>query len=273
MEFEVVVICMGFLRATIRACALCVFTAAMYMLVISGKFLLRPSQRLRIGWINLMFRSWARGLCRILGMELTVCGFPPPSPFLLVSNHLSYVDILIFASQIPCVFIAKKDVASWPAIGSMCRAVGTIFIDRESRRDIVRVNQMIESSLGEGRGVIVFPEGTSTEGASVLPFNPALLDWAAKSEFPVYYSSVSYHTNANDPPAHLSVCWWGDMTFMSHLVGLLKLRSIRATLLFGAQPFKENDRKALAAELHKAVSSEFIPVVNLEEPCKTAVQL
>jgi len=264
---------MGFLRAIIRACALCVFTAVMYLLVISGKLLLRPSHKLRTGWINLMFRSWARGLCQILGIKITICGFPPQSPFLLVSNHLSYVDILVFASQSPCVFVAKKDVAGWPVIGSLCRAVGTIFIDRESRRDVVRVNRLVESALGEGRGVILFPEGTSTEGASVRPFNPALLDWAAKSEFPVSYASVSYHTKENDPPAHLAVCWWGDMTFMSHLAEMLKLRSVQATLLFGAQPFKSNDRKLLAAELHRAVSSEFIPVVNLEEPCKTAAQL
>lgn len=263
---------MGFLRAIVRAFFLCVFTAVMYVLTVSGKLLLRPSKKLKLGWTDLMLKNWARGLCRILGIKITVYNQPPQSPFLLVSNHLSYVDILVFASQVACAFIAKKEVASWPAVGSMCRAAETIFVDRESRRDLIRVNRLIEQTLNEKRGIILFPEGTSTEGSSVRPFNPSLLDHAAKNGFPVNYASISYSTLEPDPPAYMSVCWWGDMTFMSHFMGLLKLRSVRAEVLFGAQPVKGNDRKLLAAELHRAVSSEFIPVVDMEDSCKTVVQ-
>jgi 1-acyl-sn-glycerol-3-phosphate acyltransferase len=263
---------MGLLRAIVRAALLCIFTAVMYLLVITGKFLLSPYKKLRLDCTGLMLRSWARGLCFVLGINITRYGQPPAAPFILVSNHLSYVDILVFASQVACVFIAKKDVASWPAIGSMCRAAGTIFVDRESRRDVVRVNQLIEHALNEGLGIILFPEGTSTEGAGVRPFNPSLLDYAAKNEMPVYHASISYRTVEGDPPAYLSVCWWGDMTFMSHFGGLLKLRSVHATVLFGMQPISRHDRKSLAAELHNAVISEFVPVVDLEETCKTAVQ-
>lgn len=263
---------MGLLRAIVRAAFLCAFTAVMYLLVISGKFLLNPFKKLRLGWVDLMLRIWGRGLCFVLGINVTKYGQPPEAPFILVSNHLSYVDILVFASQVACVFIAKKDVASWPAIGSLCRAAGTIFVDRESRRDVVRVNQLIEQALNEGHGIILFPEGTSTEGARVRPFNPSLLDRAAKNGLPVHHASVSYRTLKGDPPAHMSVCWWGDMTFMSHFARLLKLRSVQATVLFGTQPVSGNDRKSLAAELHNAVISEFVPVVDLEEKCKTAVQ-
>lgn len=272
-EPESVVICMSMVRATVRAVFLCAFTAAMYLLVLSGKFLLHYSERLRLVWMGFMLRVWARALCRIVGIKITVYGQPPPPPFLLVSNHLSYVDILVFASQMACVFVARNDVADWPAVGRMCRAVETIFVDRESRRDVVRVNRLIEKALKEGRGVILFPEGTSTEGARVRPFNPALLDLAAKNELPVHHASVSYHTVGSDPPAHLSVCWWGDMTFMSHVAGLLKLHLVQTTLIFGAQPLKGGDRKQLAAELQAAVSRDFIPVIESEEQCKTAAQL
>ncbi len=87
-------------------------------------------------WSALVFHRWARGATTILGVKIAVQGTLPIPPFLLVSNHLSYVDVLVFASQVKCVFVARGDVARWPVIGSLCRGVNTIFIDRQKRQDV-----------------------------------------------------------------------------------------------------------------------------------------
>jgi 1-acyl-sn-glycerol-3-phosphate acyltransferase len=176
----------------------------------------------------------------------------------LVSNHLSYVDVLVFASQLNCLFVAKKDVESWPIVGALCRSVGTIFINRSNRRDLARVNGEIAQALEDGRGVILFAEGTSTKGSSVLPFRSSLLEAAVIQGFPVSYAAVSYRVLADDPPASLSVCWWGDMTFGSHFAELLRLRRIEATVSFGSTEIRAGDRKVLAERLWFEVNRLFV---------------
>ncbi|HEY7546615.1 MAG TPA: lysophospholipid acyltransferase family protein [Blastocatellia bacterium] len=256
---------MKFLRASIKTLALIALTLSLCALLITVKVFLPASRKTR--WRNFVFRTWARGTARLTGIKINLRGMPPRPPFFLVSNHLGYLDVVVMAACLDCIFIAKRDVESWPLIGFLCRQVDTIFIDRENRRDVVRVNSLIEKALIEGRGVVLFAEGTSTEGRAVAPFNPALLHSAAKSAFPVSYSAVSYRAATGEPPAHLSVCWWGDMTFADHLFRLFQLSSIEATLSFGSEPIVEGDRKLLANELWRAVNEQFIPVV--EETCST----
>ena len=255
------------LRSIIRAVSLAALTLAMYAVFSAGSVLALPFARARYRWRCFMFRSWARTTARLLGISIEVRGTPPRPPFFLVSNHLSYVDIVVLASVMDCVFIAKADVSRWPVIGALCRSVGTIFIDREKRRDVGRVNALIEEALASGKGVVLFAEGTSTEGATVRQFKPALLEQAAALRLPVSYSAVSYSTPARETPAHLSVCWWGDMTFLDHLYALFGLCGIRATLAFGPRPIQEGDRKLLAIKLREAVEEQFIPVVVLEDEC------
>jgi 1-acyl-sn-glycerol-3-phosphate acyltransferase len=216
-------------------------------------------------WQSVIFRSWARAAAAIVKIKIKAEGPRPRPPFLLVSNHLSYVDIVVFANEIDCVFVAKEDVARWPILGRMCRWVGTIFVDRERRRDVVRAGAMIEKAIAEGRGVVLFAEGTSTEGAVVMPFKPALLEQAARADYAVSYAAVSYRTTGGHRPAHLSVCWWGDMPFLAHLWELLQVPEIYATVVFGEETIREPDRKALATKLWQAVAERFTPVVRLED--------
>jgi 1-acyl-sn-glycerol-3-phosphate acyltransferase len=199
-------------------------------------------------------------------------GALPRAPFFLVANHLSYVDVIVLASQVDCRFIAKQDISTWPLIGLLCRSVGTIFIDRNNRRDIARVNAQVEQALAEGRGVVLFPEGTSSQGTTVLPFKPGLLELAARAGLAVSYATLSYGVPDRETPAHLSVCWWGDMTFIIHLSGLLRLSEIDATLTFGRETIRGGDRKDLASQLHAAVKQEFIPVVKSEEACIAVIR-
>ena len=96
-------------------------------------------------------------------------GRPPEPPFFLVTNHLSYVDIPVIGSQVGAIFIAKSEISSWPAVGFMCRSINTIFIDRTLRRDLSRVMREIDREMEHGMGVVLFGEGTSSKGATVLP--------------------------------------------------------------------------------------------------------
>jgi 1-acyl-sn-glycerol-3-phosphate acyltransferase len=246
------------LRATSRLAALCAMTAALYAVWAAGVALPFGSGRVR--WRGLVFRSWARAAAVLMGMRLRVSGAAPRPPFLLVANHLSYVDIVALAATCECVFVAKKEVASWPVVGRLSSQMGTIFIDRRLRRDIPHALSLMESALDEGAGVVLFAEGTSTRGSGVLPFKSPLLEAAARQGLPVQYASLSYRTPPGEAGAGSSVCWWGGMTFPRHFCELLRMRSFRAELSFGEEGIREGDRKALALKLRAAVSARFVPV-------------
>lgn len=263
---------MSHLRAIIRFAAVCLVTGAMSALLFAGLVLTIFSGRARRRWRGLILRNWAKAIAASLNLKVTVCGVAPRAPFFLVANHLSYVDIIVLASHLDCCFIAKADVSRWPIIGLLGRGAGTLFIDRANRRDLPRVNRQIERRLAEGGGVVLFPEGTSSPGATVLPFKPGLLEPAARADFAVSYAALSYLVPGHEPPAHLSVCWWGEMTFFSHLAGLLGLSEIEATLTFGGEAVHGAERKRLADQLHAAVKQEFIPVIRAEEKWSAAIR-
>jgi 1-acyl-sn-glycerol-3-phosphate acyltransferase len=103
---------------------------------------------------------------------------------LLVANHLSYLDIVLLSSLTPCVFVAKNEVKDWPVFGWFARLAGTVFVDRNDRRDAARANELIRSALREGALVVLFPEGTSSNGSTVLPFKSSLLQAAIGERVP-----------------------------------------------------------------------------------------
>jgi len=206
-----------------------------------------------------MVRAWARGLTRLLGIEVERVGSAPARPFLLVTNHLSYLDVVVLMTLVDAVFVAKQEVRAWPMFGPLARIIGTIFIDRESARDAVRVGNEVSRELESGRGVILFAEGTSSDGTQVLPLRPALFEAAARAGREVHVASLSYHTDPGGPGAAQVLCWWGDMTFLPHLAGVCRLRRSRVRVAFGDRPITAADRRTLATELHLALMECFTP--------------
>jgi 1-acyl-sn-glycerol-3-phosphate acyltransferase len=189
-------------------------------------------------------------------MNINVRNQPPTGSFLLVSNHVSYVDVIALAAQCDCAFVAKREIASWPLLGLIFKTMDTIFVDRRSTRDIFKVTQGMAQTLQSGLGVVLFAEGTSGNGHSLLPFKTALLELAARDQAPVHYASVDYSVPPGETPADLSVCWWGDMTFPDHLFRLLQLPSFQANLVYGPEPIIAADRRVLAANLWSAVDAQ-----------------
>ena len=122
------------------------------------------------------------------------------------------------------------------------------------------MNREIADALDTGNGLVLFPEGTSTDGSQVHRFKPSLLEMAVRSGRPVDYCSLSYRTPPGERPASLSVCWWGDMNLLSHVYGMLALPGYEATIEFGGEPVSATDRKELAQELRQAVDEIFVPV-------------
>ena len=253
---------MGTLRAVWRLFLVVKLTAIGYLTVTVGSLLTLPLPRRRARWRHLCFRLWSRAILAVLGARVESRGTPPEAPFFLVTNHLSYVDVLVLASQVDAVFIAKSEVAGWPFIGGLCRSVGTLFVDRRAHRDLPRVIAAIDGTLAAGQGVVLFPEGTSTRGEEVARFHPSLLQVAARARYPVSYGSLHYATPVDATPAHLAVCWWGDMEFSGHFWRLLALPGFRVTLAFGNERIQDEDRKRLATRLWRAVDGLFTPVVD-----------
>jgi len=254
------------LRALVRALALATASAAAYATWLLGWPLARALGR-TAPWRGLVLSSWSRAVVALLGIRVAVDGTPPSPPFLLVANHLSYLDVIVLASRLRRpAFVAKADVARWPVVGLLARSMGTLFVDRERKRDLARSAGALEERLRRGEGMVLFPEGTSTDGAGVAPFRSSLLDPAARGRLPVSYAALSYATPDGEPPAHLAVCWWGDMTFGDHLLRLLRLASVEAHLTFGAEPVRGSDRKELARDLWQAVRDRFRPVVSTPTP-------
>ncbi len=251
---------MKLLRATIRLIALCCVTGFYYLRWLAGVPFLLMSPRRTLEWRNRNFSDWAHALTRIMGLSIQVRNTPPVGPFLLIANHLSYVDIVVLGSQLNCAFVAKSEVARWPILGLISASMNTIFIDRKRKRDLVRAMSTAKATLDHGLGLVVFAEGTSTGGGKPLPFKSSLLDFAARQRMPVHYASIDYHVAPHERPARESVCWWGAMTFPGHLFRLLQLSEFQAHLTFGPQPIINEDRRLLAAELWSAVSAQLNPL-------------
>ena len=139
--------------------------------------------------------------------------------------------------------------------------MGAIFINRENRRDIPRAGAEIIEKLNDGEGVIVFPEGTSTKGEKVLPFNSSFLEFAARTDLPVSYVAITYQTPFDQPKASNVICWWEDIGFAAHLLRLFQVRKFTAIINFGDDTVLKTNRKELAKTLWKKVNEKFIPVV------------
>jgi len=245
-------------RGAVRLALFAKVTALGAMAHLAVPLLQRLGHRHRAARVSAwIFRNWARWSARAIGARIEVEGSPPDAPFVLVSNHLGYVDVLVLASQIDCVFVSRADVAGWPVLGPLVRMVGTIFIDREAKRDIPRVLVQVDDNLAHGRGIVIFPEGTTSDGSTVLPFRPPLLEAATRAGIPVRCVSLTYRTPPGTAPASETVCWWGDMTFWPHVLRLFRLPYFTAKVRFAPERIRETDRKRLAATAREIVARHF----------------
>jgi 1-acyl-sn-glycerol-3-phosphate acyltransferase len=245
------------IRAALRYALFVISTLGLYSFWFIVNFFISNKQL----WRQIIFHKWAQSFVKISRMKIEVIGKVPQKPFFLVSNHLSYTDVPALRTVVEGVFVAKGEIEGWFLAGKIVRDMGTIFINRQNRRDIPRAGSEIIKRLGEGEGVIVFPEGTSTKGEEILPFNSSFLEFAAQTDLPVSYASITYKTPDGGPTASEAVCWWDEKTFGEHLWYLFQLKEYTAVINFGDQPIHNENRKALAKELRDKIKDGFIPVI------------
>ena len=176
---------------------------------------------------------------------------PQPTRGLLVSNHLSYLDILVLSSRSPCVFVSKLEVKAWPVFGLFAQLGGTVFVQRERRGHVGEISARIHALLDAGELVILFPEGTSSGGETVLPFKSSLLEPATGQKHPIFAAGIDYALT--DGVVADDVCYWRDMTFLAHFMNLLRKRFVQARVCYSEIQQPAADRKELAKQLHDEV--------------------
>ena len=180
-----------------------------------------------LGRRTALFATSSRRALAVHGVELRVDGAAPPDgPALVVSNHLSYLDPLVVATAVPCVPVSKAELAAWPVFGAVARGTGVLFVTRDSTTSRKRVMESAEAALAAGARVLNFPEGTTSDGAGVLPFRRGLFAVAQRLGVPVLPLALAY-----DPPG---LAWIGDATFVPHYLRFAALARPAATITLGA---------------------------------------
>jgi 1-acyl-sn-glycerol-3-phosphate acyltransferase len=201
-----------------------------------------------------LVQAWAAKLLALLGIELEVHGRPCDSgPMLLVANHISWLDIVVMHAACYCRFVSKADVMRWPLIGMLATGGGTIYIERASRRDALRVVHHVAESLQRGEVVAVFPEGTTSDGADLLPFHGNLIQAAVSANAPAQPVALSF-IDSRTRALSFTPCYVGDDSFVASIWRTVAGPPITAVVRYGEPQMPQGrDRRTWAADLRSAV--------------------
>ncbi len=211
---------------------------------------LQPQQQ------GLRVQVWASALVQLLGIELRITGpVPVAGPLLLVANHISWLDIVVLHAAHHCRFVSKEDVRRWPLVGTLATGAGTLYIQRESRRDALRVVHHMARALTDGDILAVFPEGTTGHGNSLLPFHANLIQSAITARAPVQPVALRYTDGATGAHSQ-AMSYIGDETLVGSLWRTLCASGVRANVVFGAPQLAEGrDRRTWAGDLRDAIAA------------------
>ena len=195
--------------------------------------------------------SCAQMVIAALGIRLKITGTPPDRG-LLVANHLSYLEVLIFGAALPCYLVSKAEIASWPFFGPLARAGGTLFVDRGSLASAEAVTREIAQRLKGPVPVLFFPEGTSSDGSKLLRFHSRLFTPAVEASIPVTAAAVRYVPDNGS--AERNLCWFDDQEFLPHLWKLLGGPNFSAQIEFG-EPRIYTNRRTAANETYAEIQA------------------
>lgn len=212
------------------------------------------------GWegvkkISRLTRLWSKGVARIINLRVKISGDIPGIPGgLVVSNHTSYLDIITQGSIMPLRYSPKSEIAKWPVLGWYIGLSRPIWIRRESKRSSKKTLRDYAKTIKRGMYLIVYPEGTTTDGKSgILPFKSTSFEASITGNMPILPVLTRYRQAAGEP----TVCWYGDMTLLPHIWRVLSLPSIEAELHFLHPIFPEGrSRKELASFVHGVMMRE-----------------
>jgi 1-acyl-sn-glycerol-3-phosphate acyltransferase len=218
-----------------------------------------------------LIKRWSKRLLRILAVKAQVRGDlrARGGNVLIVANHVSWLDIFVLNSVHPVRFVAKSELARWPIMGAMIRGAGTLFIERTSRRDTRRVNHHVAQVLAGGDVVAVFPEGTTSDGAGVLPFKSSLLQPIVEAEGHVQPVAIRYRT----PDAALSVApaYVGETTFAESFWQVCGVPALTVELIATeALPARLHHRRHLAHAAEASIRTALAELDGAKAPASPA---
>lgn len=200
-------------------------------------------------------QAWSRRMLAAMGIAWASEGTPPTQgPLLVVANHISWLDILVMNAAAPAHFVSKADVKHWPVLGLLIAGAGTLFIERESRRDAMRVVHHMAEHLQAGDILAVFPEGTTSDGTALLPFHANLFQAAIAVQAPVLPVALMYRDaktgRRSDAPVYV-----GDTTLWASLWQTVRSRGLVAHVCYGdSHEANGRDRRAWAAQARQYVA-------------------
>ncbi len=210
-------------------------------------------------WVS----AWCRRIVRAMGISCEVEGQVPQADergLALVSNHLSYLDVLVYSAVRPFVMVSKTEVRGWPLLGWITAQAGTVYVERTDVRGgqtqtHAEVNAKMAEAFASGLPVLFFPEGTTTDGGTVLPFRRGLFHSVLRGGVPMRTAAVAYSLGEGNGEARVDehVCYWGEMVFGPHLFGALGLKDLKVRLKFAEAEVVGEDRFALALNARDGV--------------------
>jgi len=210
--------------------------------------LTRPKRTKWAGW-------WARGFTRRLGVAVAVQGQWPTSSgrFMMVSNHITWLDIFVILGVRPVRFVSKSEVRHWPVAGYLAACAGTLFINRMRKRDTVHIGAAMLAAMEAGEVIGIFPEGTTTDGSVLRPFFSPLLQPALNGEAQIVPTALRYHDahGARDS----QVPFIGEQTFVESFLLTARRRELHVTVSFGAPiQSEQGHRRELTRQVEGAVA-------------------
>jgi len=225
------------------------------LLAMAADFVLRPVRSSADG-AEKMHRH-CRRIVRALGVTWSVEGRLPQQGA-VVSNHLSYLDILLYSAIRPFVMVAKAEVRGWPGIGWLTRQAGTVYVVRGGGpATYPGVNRAMAEAYRSGLPVLFFPEGTTTDGSEVVPFRRGLFHSVLNEGVPLQVSALRY--GCDDPGVSIAddVCWWGDALLAPHLWKLASADGVRAVVRFGEAVERREDRFVLSQTAREQIAEMY----------------
>lgn len=186
-----------------------------------------------------------------LNIRYSVSG-QPPSRGLVVSNHLSYLDVLLISAAMPCFFVAKIEIGGWPFFGKAARMGGTIFVDRGNLESAMSVADQMAERLKVPVPLLLFPEGTTTDGVKMIRFHSRLIDPATSAGVPITTTALRYVTESGLEEREL--CWYGDESFATHLWKVLGVIDFTSLIHFG-EPKVFSDRRVAADQTYEEIAA------------------
>ena len=197
---------------------------------------------------------WARGMLAIIGIQVRVKGHPAPGPVLMAANHISWLDILVMHAACHCRFVAKSEIRSWPLVGVLTTGGGSLYIERGSNRDAMRVVHQMAAALQQGQVLAVFPEGGTGDGVTLLPFHANLLQAAISAGAPIQPIALQF-LDAQTQQTSLAPCYRDTDTLVSSLWRTLCAPPLLAQVRYGeSQIAQGRNRREWASDLQVTVS-------------------